>query len=224
VERVHRGIASMYVKISAEGKYVLEWNAGPSQNDVNLFDSASGNPAGGRLVVPAPHAEFVFTQDETKLVSIRARGETGEVRLWDIETGRVRAEAPPFTMKPSDFAYWGKAAASPDSRWLALAVDQRIHFWELATLRPLGPPIPIPGNIWGIKFRPGTEQLAVATEKRGVQLLPVPPAIAAAPERIRLWVEVATGKELDAGGLIVDLDVNTWRERYDRLQKLGGPP
>jgi len=44
------------------------------------------------------------------------------------------------------------------------------------------------------------------------------------PERIRLWLEVNTGQELDAGGTVVDLDAKTWRERYDRLQKLGGPP
>ncbi|MBI1830455.1 MAG: hypothetical protein HYR84_03280 [Planctomycetes bacterium] len=44
------------------------------------------------------------------------------------------------------------------------------------------------------------------------------------PEHIRLWIEVNTGQELDAGGTVVDLDAKTWRERYDRLQKLGGTP
>jgi hypothetical protein len=43
-------------------------------------------------------------------------------------------------------------------------------------------------------------------------------------ERLRLWVEVATGYELDPGGAPVELDATTWRQRWDRLQKLGGPP
>jgi hypothetical protein len=43
-------------------------------------------------------------------------------------------------------------------------------------------------------------------------------------KRLRLWVEVATGLELDAGGAVIDLDARAWRERWNRLQKLGGPP
>ena len=43
-------------------------------------------------------------------------------------------------------------------------------------------------------------------------------------ERLRLWLEVNTGLELDAGGAVVDLDAPTWRQRWERLQRLGGPP
>ena len=53
---------------------------------------------------------------------------------------------------------------------------------------------------------------------------PVPTPMQAGAKDIRLWLEVNTGQELDAGGALIDLDAKTWRERYDRLQKLGGLP
>lgn len=42
--------------------------------------------------------------------------------------------------------------------------------------------------------------------------------------RLRLWAEVVTGREVDAGGEIADLDAKTWQRRWQQLQKLGGPP
>jgi hypothetical protein len=55
-------------------------------------------------------------------------------------------------------------------------------------------------------------------------LFEMPQPVAGAPERLRLWVEVMTARELDAGGEVADLDEKTWQQRYLRLQKLGGPP
>ena len=43
-------------------------------------------------------------------------------------------------------------------------------------------------------------------------------------ERLTLWVQVLTGRELDAGGSARDLESATWHERRRRLQELGGPP
>jgi hypothetical protein len=43
-------------------------------------------------------------------------------------------------------------------------------------------------------------------------------------ERIRLWIELTAGLELDDGGAVVQLDAHAWRERWERLQKLGGAP
>jgi hypothetical protein len=41
-------------------------------------------------------------------------------------------------------------------------------------------------------------------------------------ERIRLWIQVITGFELD--GELRALDGRTWKERRARLDDLGGPP
>jgi hypothetical protein len=58
----------------------------------------------------------------------------------------------------------------------------------------------------------------------GIRLWSVPPPLKGDAGHIRLWLEVNTGQELDAGGTVVDLDATTWRERYDRMQKLGALP
>ena len=105
----------------------------------------------------------------------------------------------------------------------AMLYEDGIQFWDIANLRPIGPKVLIE-DVRSLAFHPSGEQLAVGTHWRGVILVPVPPPVDANLERIRLWIEVATGRELDAGGALLDLDAKTWRERYDRLQKLGGPP
>jgi hypothetical protein len=52
----------------------------------------------------------------------------------------------------------------------------------------------------------------------------VPQPVQGDAARLRLWVEVITARELDAGGEIADLDAKTWQQRWEQLQKLGGPP
>ena len=41
-------------------------------------------------------------------------------------------------------------------------------------------------------------------------------------EGIKLWIEVATGMELDPSGMVLPLDEPTWRQRWQRLEKRGG--
>jgi hypothetical protein len=48
--------------------------------------------------------------------------------------------------------------------------------------------------------------------------------VAGDADRLRLWVEVLTGLELDADGVAGPLDGPTWQERRKRLDELGGPP
>jgi hypothetical protein len=43
-------------------------------------------------------------------------------------------------------------------------------------------------------------------------------------ERIKLWVEVLTGTEMDEKGEIWMLGAQTWQKRRDKLKALGGPP
>jgi hypothetical protein len=48
--------------------------------------------------------------------------------------------------------------------------------------------------------------------------------VAGSAERVRLWVEVLTGMELDEERGIHVLDAAAWQQRRDRLDGLGGPP
>jgi hypothetical protein len=42
--------------------------------------------------------------------------------------------------------------------------------------------------------------------------------------RVHLWLQVATGAELDRGGSLHIRDAATWQERRQRLDQLGGWP
>jgi hypothetical protein len=42
--------------------------------------------------------------------------------------------------------------------------------------------------------------------------------------RIGAWLQVLTGLELDAEGVLHVLDAPDWRERSRRLDEVGGPP
>ena len=42
--------------------------------------------------------------------------------------------------------------------------------------------------------------------------------------RIKLWIQVRSGFELDAAGVLQALDPENWATRKDRLRELGGPP
>jgi hypothetical protein len=44
------------------------------------------------------------------------------------------------------------------------------------------------------------------------------------PSTRRCWIEVLTVSEQDSSGGVTELDYKTWQERFERLQKLGGPP
>jgi hypothetical protein len=72
-------------------------------------------------------------------------------------------------------------------------------------------------------FRPDGKAVLAGTQNRA-HLWTVPAPLAGGAARIRLWVEVCTGLELDAGGAVLELGAAAWRGRWERLQKLGGPP
>src|SRR5207248_2203811 len=51
-----------------------------------------------------------------------------------------------------------------------------------------------------------------------------PAPLADDAERIRLWVEIITGMQMDAAGALHALDAESWHERRRQLKKLGGSP
>jgi hypothetical protein len=102
--------------------------------------------------------------------------------------------------------------------------QNRVVFWDSRMARPLGVPVETGDYIFGEAFDPKGRTVATATGNHGVRLWEAPQRIEGNPERLRLWVEVITGLELDVGHGPVGLDAKTWEQRYRRLQELGGPP
>jgi len=57
-----------------------------------------------------------------------------------------------------------------------------------------------------------------------VRSLAAPVSVEGGADRLRLWIQVMTGAERDADGVIRTLDAPTWQERRRRLDESAGPP
>jgi hypothetical protein len=73
-------------------------------------------------------------------------------------------------------------------------------------------------------FAPGGRLLAIADESHAVRYWNLPAPVAGTPERVRPWVELLTGMELDAQGALTSLGAEPVQERRRRLDELGGSP
>jgi eukaryotic-like serine/threonine-protein kinase len=205
----------------ADGKVVL--TAGDDESgqrgEAQLWQAVTGQPLGPALTHRGSVTAAAFSPDgKTVLTGSR----DGTARFWDAATGK-----PAY----SPLAHRGIVAAatfSPDGKTaLTITKDQTAQLWDVATGKALGPSLPCdctsPGGVLTAAFRPDGKAVLTATRDRAY-LWAVPAPAAGEVERLRLWVEVNTGLELDAGGGVVELDAAAWRRKRQRLERLGGAP
>jgi WD40 repeat protein len=195
--------------------------------EARLWDAATGQPARSATdgsVLRLPHQGAVLAvafSPDGKTVLTGSSDWTA--RLWDAATGQRLG--PPLAHQDTVTS----VAYSPDGRQVLTASrDGTSRLWDAAIGKPLGPPLPL--RHWDtdhvfLAFGPD-EQSVLTAGKDGeltrwqVEISPV----AGDVERIRLWVQVLTGKELDQDRVAGDLSHETWNERRRRLEERGGPP
>jgi WD40 repeat protein len=93
-----------------------------------------------------------------------------------------------------------------------------------ATGKLLGPPLFQPGLVQALACSPDGTRVVTTGQDGTARLWQAPVPLSPEVERLRLWVQVATGMDLDASGIPRELDAAAWRQRWLRLQELGGPP
>jgi WD40 repeat protein len=98
--------------------------------------------------------------------------------------------------------------------------DGTARIWDVATGKPVGPPLVIEKNISlrALAFSPDGKSIVVGVGRGSVTAQwPVPPPATGDVKRIIASVEVQTGVELDDGGLFRMLDAARWSELRRQL-------
>jgi hypothetical protein len=199
------------VAFSPDGGTVLTGNTG---GGAMLWDAATGLALG-----PARHAfpQRDRAQSPDGRLLLGAAGRTA--RLWDAATGEPVGR--PFSHKDAVLA----VAFSPDGRSvLTGSRDGTAQLWDAATCRPVGPPWRHAGSVHAVAFRPDSRMAVTAGDDRTARLWEVAAPVDGEVERIRLWVQVRTGLELDEHGTVRALDDTALREHRRQLQEQDGPP
>jgi WD40 repeat protein/tRNA A-37 threonylcarbamoyl transferase component Bud32 len=155
-----------------------------------------------------------------KLVVITGEG-THLARAWDLESGQ------PMSGSLADLAgSISNLSFSPDGRTILTGLWDRhnARLWDAATGKPIGPPINHGEAVHFVSFTADGKRMMSMSVNSEFRAQDVPSSLKGDAERIRCWVEVLTGMELDAQGVIHDLDADALQRRREQLRDLGGPP
>jgi WD40 repeat protein/serine/threonine protein kinase len=201
------------VAFHPDGKRVM---TSRSLGEFRLWDVATGELVGPALNGPKG-AKFITFHPDGRLVAIA--GMDGTVQVWDVTTGqpvgsRVRHEQ---TIAVVSF--------SPDGQLLlAGSFDGIARLWDIASSKPVGPPMQHGSDLIDVGFCPDGKGLVTGGADLIIHHWPAPTPVSGSVERLKLWVHVITGVELDEYGGVRPLDAAAWQERRRRLAELGGPP
>jgi WD40 repeat protein/predicted Ser/Thr protein kinase len=206
---------------SADGRTVLTVTGGLGCDAV-LWDVATTKPLGRALRCWDGPSSAALSPDGKTVATLQV--ENG-VRLWEAATGRPIGESLHQQARGKGA---GKVVFSPDGRMILTDAGFEAQLWDVSSQKPIGRPIQLEKG-WdprfcNVAFSPDGGTLLTSGFDKVPRLWRVPAPLEGEPERIRLWIELTAGLELDAGGAVVELGTKAWRERWERLQKLGGPP
>ena len=201
------------VAFGADGRTVLTVGG---NGQVHLWDAGTGRKI-GRLAHQGKLQAVAYSPDGRVVVTASGGPRSpGEARLWQAAT------AEPLSQPLRHRAAVRSVAFSPDSKSLLTAsADGKARVWDVTLGRPIGPPLLQKSGIVAAAFD-GSETVQLADAMTLWQWR-VPKSVAGEVERLQLWAEVISGKELDVGGGVQPLEAVAWGERSRRLLRLGGP-
>jgi WD40 repeat protein len=98
-----------------------------------------------------------------------------------------------------------------------------VRLWDVATGRSLTPPMFDLVAVGPILSRDG-HTIYFATIQGQVRKWSSPNPVVGDIAKLKLWIDVVTGTEMDAAGVVTPLEPEEWQRRKTRLMELGGGP
>jgi WD40 repeat protein len=187
---------------------------GTRDTTAQWVEVTTGKPLGKPMYHPNVIRHAILSPDGRILATAAL---DGMFRLWDATTGDARGQVFRSGLHTG-------AAFSPDGRLFLTRVGSTATFWQVATGRAIGARPSHAGQILDACFDPDGKTLWTVGWDLKVRRWALPLPVDGTAERIVLWAEVLSGRELDAAGLEHWLDPSAWNERRRRLEEVGGPP
>ena len=214
----HESVA--FVAFSPDGKTILTGSGGTA----TFWDPLTAEPIGKPIANPQGVSPIAFSPDGKTILAT-----TGPftLRLWDIATGRNIGQpmVHPLVVTSAVFSPSGTAI-------LTGSADKKARLWDAATGQLVGPSFAHQGSVVSLVFSRDSKSIVTADNalpnsfdrQSAARLWHLPAAIGDDLPRIKTWIEIITGLVVDDQGNIRILDSDSWCDRRERLQSLGGPP
>jgi hypothetical protein len=192
------------VQFVGGGQAVLWFDAAAQL--LRRYDARTGRP--GQPLSRKGGAELAVTPSGRMCAIAHA---AGRVEQWDLETDRRVGEVMEQPAPVRSMAY------SPGGTVLTVVcADHAVRLWDAATGLPLGPPLLHASEVTAARFAPDGRELITTTAAGGVRRWRLEGTWPDDPDRLELWLQAATGRELTGDGPVL-LDPETWAERRRRL-------
>jgi WD40 repeat protein len=179
-----------------------------------LWDATTLQPLGERLGGwrSVPRA---FFPDGKRFLLLNQ----GTAKIWDISSDRF-SSPPPFHPEGRIL----NVALSKDGRIALTSGPERVaRLWDVATGKALGAPVTLDGAR-EVAISADGQALAVSGSGGRIVVWTAPQPLSGDVERIRPWVELLAGMELDSRGVVNALGPGALRNRRQELDEQGGPP
>jgi WD40 repeat protein len=195
------------VAFSPDGKKVLT----SSNRTARLWDATTCHPIGTAMVHQDVVRRVVFSHDGKLILIILGLSKTAQ--LWDI-----------ISYQPIGSVLNSVYFIPDGTAFLSFSSDHSLQLWDVATCQPIGPPLVHDAKISKEpRFSPDGKTIVTEDWEGKVRLWAIPDLPDDLP-RVATWVEVLTGRELDAQGTFHVLDDAVMKDRRALLEQLGGPP
>ncbi len=186
---------------------------GSEDATARVWNATTGEPITEPLKHDGRLSSLSFNPDGKTLLT--GSGDKS-ARIWDIALSMlVRSFQHRDAVNAVAFASDGQLIVTGDGLG-------RVQLWHVATGRPIGPIVKHAWGVNAIEFSPDGRRVLTAASDNAARMWQVPEPVDGEPATVRRWIEVATGTEIDANGVIRQLDADTIQQRARILNSRTG--